>query len=312
MLSSTHGLGADQILSLNLVTPDGRFMTASPYENTDLFWAIRGGGGSSFGVVTSAVIKAHKDTETAMAQFQWGVKEDKITFDTFWDGVRAFHSRLGEWADEGTGSTWEFRPQGFRSAISHTFAVGPFVAPGFSAADLRALLKPFVEELDDIGIKLKVTYTQYPSYVEGFFANFPPDQMSMGNTHYGYASRLLPRASSDKSKALNATIAALRALGDSNHALNAFHLGPTAAVARPVAPNAVHPAWRDALVHLLAFVRWPANATATEQMAIRTKFSQDFQPLRDATPGSGSYMNEADRMEPNFQKHSTEPTTIVC
>jgi FAD/FMN-containing dehydrogenase len=45
-LTSKVGLGADQVLSLELVTADGRFVTADPNTNTDLFWALRGGGGS--------------------------------------------------------------------------------------------------------------------------------------------------------------------------------------------------------------------------------------------------------------------------
>lgn len=35
-----------QILSAEVVTPDGRFITADENHNTDLFWALRGGGGS--------------------------------------------------------------------------------------------------------------------------------------------------------------------------------------------------------------------------------------------------------------------------
>ena len=45
-LSSWYGMGADQILSLQVVTADGRFVTADTEENTDLFYALRGGGPS--------------------------------------------------------------------------------------------------------------------------------------------------------------------------------------------------------------------------------------------------------------------------
>lgn len=44
-ITSTYGLGADQVLSLGVVTASGRFVTADPSTNTDLFYAIRGGGG---------------------------------------------------------------------------------------------------------------------------------------------------------------------------------------------------------------------------------------------------------------------------
>ena len=44
-LTSYYGLASDQVLSVQLVTADGRFVTADPNTNTDLFYAIRGGGG---------------------------------------------------------------------------------------------------------------------------------------------------------------------------------------------------------------------------------------------------------------------------
>lgn len=46
-LSSKFGLGVDQILSLQVVTADGRVLTADPAgPNSDLYFALRGGGGS--------------------------------------------------------------------------------------------------------------------------------------------------------------------------------------------------------------------------------------------------------------------------
>jgi FAD/FMN-containing dehydrogenase len=47
-----HGLGVDALRSVEVVTPGGELLTASPDENEDLFWAVRGGGGN-FGVVTN-------------------------------------------------------------------------------------------------------------------------------------------------------------------------------------------------------------------------------------------------------------------
>lgn len=45
-LSSRFGLGVDQVLALRVVTADGRYETVDPKTNGDLFFALRGGGGS--------------------------------------------------------------------------------------------------------------------------------------------------------------------------------------------------------------------------------------------------------------------------
>jgi FAD/FMN-containing dehydrogenase len=57
-LMRKHGLACDNLLSVELVTADGRLVTASADENPDLFWALKGGGGN-FGIVTSFEYQLH-------------------------------------------------------------------------------------------------------------------------------------------------------------------------------------------------------------------------------------------------------------
>ncbi len=57
-LMGKHGLALDNLLSVEIVTAEGKILTASADENSDLFWAVRGGGGN-FGIVTSFEFRLH-------------------------------------------------------------------------------------------------------------------------------------------------------------------------------------------------------------------------------------------------------------
>lgn len=76
VLTPTLGLGVDRAvrytcflrlfclrtvsyqLQFKIVTPDGVYRTANEYQNADLFWALRGGGGGTFGVVLESTTLA--------------------------------------------------------------------------------------------------------------------------------------------------------------------------------------------------------------------------------------------------------------
>jgi FAD/FMN-containing dehydrogenase len=77
-----HGLALDNLLSARVVLADGRMVTASASENSDLFWALRGGGGN-FGVVTSFEFTVHPEG-TVLAGILLHAREDAKPALRFW------------------------------------------------------------------------------------------------------------------------------------------------------------------------------------------------------------------------------------
>jgi FAD/FMN-containing dehydrogenase len=67
-LRRKHGLSSDNLISVDVVTADGRFVSASAEENEDLFWGIRGGGGN-FGIVTCFEYRLHPVGPAVMFDF---------------------------------------------------------------------------------------------------------------------------------------------------------------------------------------------------------------------------------------------------
>ena len=75
-LTRSCGLSIDNLLAVEMVLANGKFVTASAKENSDLFWAVRGGGGN-FGVVTSFLFKTHPIHTNYSGPMLWHI-EDSI------------------------------------------------------------------------------------------------------------------------------------------------------------------------------------------------------------------------------------------
>jgi FAD/FMN-containing dehydrogenase len=66
-LTRPTGMACDAITSAEVVLADGCVVTASPTSHPDLFWAIRGGGGGNFGVVTRFTVTPHEGDQMAIS-----------------------------------------------------------------------------------------------------------------------------------------------------------------------------------------------------------------------------------------------------
>ena len=73
VLSRAYGLTCDQLRSVDIVTADGKARTVDANTDADLFWALRGGGGGSFGAVTALTfaVKPAPQITTFFLQWPW-------------------------------------------------------------------------------------------------------------------------------------------------------------------------------------------------------------------------------------------------
>ncbi|MBC8144635.1 MAG: FAD-binding oxidoreductase, partial [bacterium] len=84
-LTRAHGWTSDNVVSMQMVTADGRIVTASEAENSDLFWGLRGGGGN-FGVVTDFAFQLHPvGPEIVAGAIAWRADEAKDVLELYRD-----------------------------------------------------------------------------------------------------------------------------------------------------------------------------------------------------------------------------------
>jgi FAD/FMN-containing dehydrogenase len=93
-LTRKYGLTIDNLLEVDMVLADGSFVTASETQHTDLFWAIRGGGGN-FGVVTSFLFQAHPVSMVYGGPIFWEATHAKAVMRAYRDFLPGAPEELG-------------------------------------------------------------------------------------------------------------------------------------------------------------------------------------------------------------------------
>jgi len=84
-LTRKFGLTIDNLLGVDIVLADGRFVTASAEENPDLFWAVRGGGGN-YGVVTSFLFQGRPVSTVYGGPIFWSLDDAEKVL-KFWQDL---------------------------------------------------------------------------------------------------------------------------------------------------------------------------------------------------------------------------------
>ncbi len=85
-LSRKYGLTIDNLLEADMVLADGSFVTVNANQHTDLFWAIRGGGGN-FGIVTSFKFQAHEVKNVFGGPTLWPIEQTEEIMEWYHDFI---------------------------------------------------------------------------------------------------------------------------------------------------------------------------------------------------------------------------------
>ncbi|GAD93030.1 oxidoreductase [Paecilomyces variotii No. 5] len=108
-LSHTWGLAVDNVLQFEVVTAQGDLVVANAYQNQDLFWALRGGGGGTFGVVTRATVRTYADLPVVVAKLTIAASDTDAVFWT--KGVTTLLTLLQELNSEDVPGQFILSPQ---------------------------------------------------------------------------------------------------------------------------------------------------------------------------------------------------------
>lgn len=108
-LDRKFGLACDNLVSAEVVTADGRLVTASETENRELFWALHGGGGN-FGVVTSLTLRLYPLSTVTAGLLFWSPDHGPEILKQFRDFLEAAPDEVGGGAIYVTGPEADFVP----------------------------------------------------------------------------------------------------------------------------------------------------------------------------------------------------------
>ncbi|KAI0172765.1 6-hydroxy-D-nicotine oxidase [Hypoxylon sp. FL1284] len=283
-LSTALGLGADQTLEFTVVIADGLLVTASPYENSDLFWALSGSGAGNYGVVVSVTLKAYPDAFTSGAGFT--IEEPNLDYSSL---VNTWHAALPAILDSGTMATYY--------ATNTTFVLWSLTGYNRTENDISAALAPVIEAMNRLNITLRPKYTSFDSYYGHYSYYYGP----LPAGHFGVVGerliggRLLLRdALPNVGPAINLSLLQI----------GGTLIGQAVNVSRFASSSrAVLPQWRRTAVMSSYSLPYSFEAPFAAMRARQDRITRDvMSPIEAVTPDAGAYINEADFQQPDWQR----------
>lgn len=299
VLSKRYGLCVDNVLQFKVVTADGELHIANAYQNQDLFWALRGGGPGTFGVVVEAVMRTHpplkniiKAQVTIISLF--GSAMDKI--------MREFLARHDKWGKEGW-SGYAFNIH----MVVHILKFNYYLPDG-DLAQSQANIEDFIRYARSfLGvIVFQNSVESLPSYLDAVptFLDMPFKQIGI---NFVIGSRLAPQAMFESPTGVDKLAVALKEAQKDVEGVKAIAVIVMVFVAGGQVSKgnsqdtSVQPAWRSALMLPSVGLSWNDDISYQDQLEIQSALTKAVGRLRAITPGSGAYVNEADPNEPDWQ-----------
>ncbi|KAI9768106.1 MAG: hypothetical protein M1840_005140 [Geoglossum simile] len=273
LLTNAYGLGIDRVVQFKVVTPDGRLLITNACTNPDLFWALRGGGGGTFGVVLEST---HRVEPAFPLVFAF------MSFPATSTNTAPFTSLLVNnslaWADQGWGG-----PQG------PTFIAMANTVLNLSVA--RASMAPaaayVLSQNGSVSIELYPNY--FPIY-EQFIV--PTGNIGAGSAYFT-TNRLIPNHLMGSAFGRSQVSNYLNKLVSEGVPTVIFQSPPYLYNYTPNTTSAT-PAWRDSVWIITNTAEWAWNSTLSEKRAVVSKLKQLTKGLEELAPSSGAYANEAD------------------
>ncbi|KAF8432968.1 hypothetical protein L210DRAFT_3412981 [Boletus edulis BED1] len=301
LLSPLYGLAVDNALEFEVVTADGRIMVANEAQNSDLFWALQGGGAGSWGIVTSATIRVYPPVAIGVAELSVVPSASQNVTTLGIEFISLLAKYQNGWMNKGIATSFVLFQDKYSLA---------FLWPT-SSADLCDLY-PFFEELEgrssNYTVMSNVTLT-FPSISAAVLQGIGPlfEQLDLYGSSNQLASRLIPKSSIDPSNPSSITAVAegiwnglqiVDLLGNAPVIIFGHLPGATS---QSVNNTGANPGLYAAAWHVVYAAAWTLGVNATTNAEVMTAVHNAVAPL--TTLGiKSSYQNEGDPFEADWQK----------